>query len=80
MRFIYAIVLGLYLSFSMGCSTAAGTNSLWTQCIRADGWGLAWISEFGIMYFGRLNWTRNIACDKVVAPEKPSLPAGVSLP
>ena len=58
-----------------GCASAAGTNSLWTQCVKADGWGLAWLSELGIVYVGKLTWERNVACDKDIKASVPILPA-----
>ena len=55
----------LSLAFA-GCTGARpGPHAnFWTQCVKTYAVGLTYVSPYGPMNFGALQWERNTACDK----------------
>lgn len=66
--------LPLALLLLTGCAglTPGKDPNFWTQCVKADGWGINAISPWGPINVGRITWERNVACH--VDQTKPELP------
>ena len=67
--FWLAVILAL-----SGCSTPAGQASFWTECVRANGYGLSMFTPYGPVNFGYLTWERNVNCDKDIKQAEPVKP------
>ena len=53
----------------VGCdSMTPGPNQdFWDQCVKADAWGISYVSPYGPVNIGRLIWTRNVQCSAAEA-------------
>jgi hypothetical protein len=46
------------------CATPAGQSSLWTECVKANGYGFSMVTPYGPFNLGYLTWERNVSCAK----------------
>jgi hypothetical protein len=68
------LLISLALLLLTGCAGMEPSPypNFWTQCVKADAWGVSMISPYGPINMGRITWERNVACD--VDQTKPELP------
>jgi len=61
------LILGAALLTALACGGCGGMTpgqypNFWTQCVRADAWGISYVSPYGPVNIGRVIWTRNVQC------------------
>jgi hypothetical protein len=68
---ILLVSLLFALPWVNGCATKSDENSFWSQCIKANGYGLSMFSPYGPFNFGYLTYERNANCTKDIKQQTP---------